>query len=339
MSLNELFFTGKIYRFFKDISIIKIIFISFLLYSIIFLLLRLNLESLSFLNEVKNLFNIDITNFIFLFTSLFVIIKVIIIKFIDYKYMNCQIINLKEEIKKLIFIKNKIDIQKNTEIEKSIDLFIEIQFKYIIKKIIANKISNLKISMITMPHISTIYDYNYCYYSEYDFITSNDIVLYGKELENDIKVFIKASSGIDENYVDKSNFIKNNEKGIISSDFIKDLFEENKNDNTSNINPDVFKYLKHISLAKFFLYINFIVFFVSTIINFLFINNFFKIYNLFDYSSTLSVISIGLYFFILFYLDSIKNSYSKKTSFKNIDLIHYNNSLVKVLYDKEINRY
>src|SRR5690606_32332217 len=108
MSFNKLLFVGKAYRFFKSINIIKIVLISFLLYCVIFSLSKLNIEAFFFLNEIKYFSIIDITNFIFLFSSLFVIVKVLIMKFIEYKYIDCQIFNIKKEIKNLIINKNKL---------------------------------------------------------------------------------------------------------------------------------------------------------------------------------------------------------------------------------------
>lgn len=311
MKINYMIKIGKLYRFFKEMTLfsaIKItIFNAFLLIVIgflgggfLFLIMdeevteRGTLGEIYLLNYFDFILSINYESIFIGIVATLLIIRKIVTILIEKKLFKNKVINLEEVLKK------EVKISDNIRFDESINFIINEFSELMVRKVNSQKILNSNNNGVSVSQINYMNNLNSLWLLEHNKeVLISDLVVYGQTLEHDLLLFKQNIK------LFKYNFILNDENEHIELENEQKLVEENKvnfkeiNEKIFAQNSEVFEnkksiesLMKKIKLYKFFSYGISVSFLVSLLVYFI---------SVFTKNDDLYVNSIFLFLFSAFY--------------------------------------
>ena len=302
---------GKLYRFFKEMTLfsaIKItIFNAFLLIVIgflgggfLFLIMdeevteRGTLGEIYLLNYFDFILSINYESIFIGIVATLLIIRKIVTILIEKKLFKNKVINLEDVLKK------EVKISDNIKFNESINFIINEFSELMVRKVNSQKILNSNNNGVSVSQINYMNNLNSVWLLEHNKeILFSDLVVYGQTLEHDLLLFKQNIK------LFKYNFVLNDENEHIELENEQKLVEENKvnfkeiNEKIFAQNSEVFEnkksidsLMKKIKLYKFFSYGISVSFLVSLLVYFI---------SVFTKNDDLYVNSIFLFLFSAFY--------------------------------------
>ena len=311
MKINYMIKIGKLYRFFKEMTLfsaIKItIFNAFLLIVIgflgggfLFLIMdeevteRGTLGEIYLLNYFDFILSINYESIFIGIVATLLIIRKIVTILIEKKLFKNKVINLEDVLKK------EVKISDNIKFNESINFIINEFSELMVRKVNSQKILNSNNNGVSVSQINYMNNLNSLWLLEHNKeILFSDLVVYGQTLEHDLLLFKQNIK------LFKYNFVLNDENEHIELENEQKLVEENKvnfkeiNEKIFAQNSEVFEnkksidsLMKKIKLYKFFSYGISVSFLVSLLVYFI---------SVFTKNDDLYVNSIFLFLFSAFY--------------------------------------
>lgn len=311
MKINYMIKIGKLYRFFKEMTLfsaIKItIFNAFLLIVIgflgggfLFLIMdeevteRGTLGEIYLLNYFDFILSINYESIFIGIVATLLIIRKIVTILIEKKLFKNKVINLEDVLKK------EVKISDNIRFNESINFIINEFSELMVRKVNSQKILNSNNNGVSVSQINYMNNLNSVWLLEHNKeILFSDLVVYGQTLEHDLLLFKQNIK------LFKYNFVLNDENEHIELENEQKLVEENKvnfkeiNEKIFAQNSEVFEnkksidsLMKKIKLYKFFSYGISVSFLVSLLVYFI---------SVFTKNDDLYVNSIFLFLFSAFY--------------------------------------
>jgi hypothetical protein len=311
MKINYMIKIGKLYRFFKEMTLfsaIKItIFNAFLLIVIgflgggfLFLIMdeevteRGTLGEIYLLNYFDFILSINYESIFIGIVATLLIIRKIVTILIEKKLFKNKVINLEDVLKK------EVKISDNIKFNESINFIINEFSELMVRKVNSQKILNSNNNGVSVSQINYMNNLNSVWLLEHNKeILFSDLVVYGQTLEHDLLLFKQNIK------LFKYNFVLNDESEHIELENEQKLVEENKvnfkeiNEKIFAQNSEVFEnkksidsLMKKIKLYKFFSYGISVSFLVSLLVYFI---------SVFTKNDDLYVNSIFLFLFSAFY--------------------------------------